>query len=230
MYRLSLGLTLVFAFASNAGHSQASHNSQEKVLEEPQTWPGEPISQVEAEEAAAAAASRQPPLWPGTPISQWPGTPIEDEDKDGICGPWVSEREVSFAQMTDAISWRRKYQRNCWWQVFRGSSTYYIRTFDWGTVPKLLIEGVKGPPTVEIWVKGMHENDKGIRHRTSLTLYRIGCPVAGSNRQAILQFIAYDRENRVIEQWERPNAEPKAPLPGSKEEAFTFAVCSERRP
>jgi hypothetical protein len=160
---------------------------------------------------------------------EWQSDPVIADEK-GVCGPWSeASPETSFERLTDVKVWRERYRSNCWWLAFDGPSKYYIRTYDWGSVSKSSFSfgpgGVNFAP-VDIWVQGVHENDRSVPYRRSLTLYRVTCVSSGAPRQAPMQFVAYDRNDKVIEQWERPEAAAKAALPGSKEEAFAWAICN----
>lgn len=153
----------------------------------------------------------------------WPGKIIADAR--GLCNPQAADNV--FVQL-DAKAWRNEFRTNCWWPVVEGRSRYFIKTYDWGSAPKGLFitkGGAAAGPSVEVWVQGLHEADRSVPYRRSLTLYRFSC-ARGTNRYAAVQFIAFGANDKTVEQWERSGAASKAAVPGSKEEAFASAVCS----
>jgi hypothetical protein len=42
----------------------------------------------------------------------------------------------------------------------------------------------------------------------------------------VVQFVAYDANDKIVAEWEKPNAQSRATVPESKEEAFAAAVCN----
>ncbi|MEA1619158.1 hypothetical protein SOQ14_09525 [Erythrobacter sp. T5W1-R] len=161
--------------------------------------------------------------WPGTRAIEpsWEKDPVI-VDAQGICNPEASSNV--FVQI-DVKLWRNEFRQNCWWPAFATSSRYFMKTFDWGigggVQPVDRATGRIRP--IEVWVQGLHQGDRGVPYRRSLTLYRIDC-ARGTNRYAAVQFIAYGADGKVLEQWDRPSAASRAAVPGSKEEAFAAAV------
>ncbi len=155
--------------------------------------------------------------------NSWPGKIIADAQ--GLCNPQAADNV--FVQL-DAKAWRNEFRTNCWWLVFERRSRYFIKTYDWGSAPSGVFysrDAAPSSPPFEVWVQGLHEGDRSVPYRRSLTLYRFSC-ARGTNRYAAVQFIAYDSKGGAVEQWERSIATLKAAVPGMKEEAFAAAVCS----
>lgn len=156
--------------------------------------------------------------------SNWWSEDLTVVDFQGLCNTKASKNP--FTQF-DAKAWRNEFELNCWWPVFEKRSHYFIKTYDWGLAPPqpLIPAPSFKPPSIDIWVKGLHTNDKSLPYRRSLTLYRFTCS-RGAKRFAAIQFIAYDATDSIIEQWERPSTQMRPAIPDSKEEAFGAAVCN----
>lgn len=146
-------------------------------------------------------------------------TPVDPEGFCVLDGPW---------DRYDPQRWRQKYKADCWFPVhpIKSVSEYFIKVFDFGSAPPRPI--ISAPtyksPSIEIWVQGLHERDKAVRYRKSVTLYRFVCGIR-VNRYAAVQFIGYGSGGAIMEQWERPSTQARPAVPGTKEEAFADAIC-----
>ena len=124
--------------------------------------------------------------------------------------------------------WRSEKRVNCWFPVhsINSASEYFIKVFDFGSAPPRPIRPAPTykSPSIEIWVQGLHERDKAVRYRKSVTLYRFVCGIR-VNRYVAVQFIGYGSDGAIMEQWERPSTQARPAVPGTKEEAFADAIC-----
>jgi len=172
--------------------------------------------------AAPSALAQEP--WPGTRAPEDPYAEYRLVKAQGLCNTKASANSLN---QFDAKAWRDEFRQNCWWPAFERRSRYFIKTYDWGAGAGLqvVVRGSISVPGTEIWVQGLHQEDASVSYRRSLTLYRITC-ARGTDRYAAVQFIAYDANDRIVEQWERPKAASRAAVPGSKEEAFASAICT----
>lgn len=160
-------------------------------------------------------------------VIRWDDVSIRITDERNVCN--VEGGTKLFDNPFDTFSpraWRDKVRTDCWYPVFHEASDYFIKVFDWGKRPTSITcaEGGCGSTPIDIWVMGWHAEDRAVKYRRSLTLYRIRC-VSGANRIAPVRRISYRADGSMLADQLIGSGALKAAVPETKDEAFARAIC-----